>query len=67
MAMMLLPAYKYLNLSLYALPTFGVSGQIPLKFHEESSLQVLERILSLAVNNHSRVNVTFWFQIDTHL
>lgn len=65
--MMLLHAYKYLNPSLYALPTFSVSSQISLKFHEENSLQVLEIILCLAVNNHSRVNFTFRFQIDIPL
>lgn len=55
MAIMRLPAYKYLNLSLYAPPTFSVCGQIPLKFHEENSLHLLEIILCSAENNHSRV------------
>lgn len=65
--MMLLPAYKYLNPRLYALPTLSVSSQTPLKFHEENSLQVLEGIFCSAVNNHSRVNFTFGIQIDIHL
>lgn len=48
MAMMLLPAYKYLNsATLYALTTLSVSRQIALKLPVKSSLQVLEKEFSL--------------------
>lgn len=63
MAVVLLPAYKYLNPSLYASPTFSVSNQIRLK----NSLQDLERAFCSAVINHFRLKSTFAFQTDAHL